>query len=128
MHGIPPQPISKSAYDSVIKEFKSRAKTEVRVESSSSETIREADEKGDVAGIKSALRTELQATEKKKVAFVDGNNGVEDVKVVRNGGSTTSVASSVFDAPKPSMNEKRREEKRTADSDLSDWDISEILE
>lgn len=50
------------------------------------------------------------------MAFVDGN-GDQNLKE----GSTTSVASSVFDAPK--VKEKKKE-----DSDLSDWDISEILE
>lgn len=88
-------------------------------ESLSSDTISEILDKG---VIKSALRNDLQVVEKKKVAFVDGNGDYN----LKAGGSTTSIASSVFDASK--VNTSEGKEKKKVDSDLSDWDISEFLE
>lgn len=61
--------------------------------------------------------------EKKKVAFVDGN-GDQNLKA---GGSTTSIASSVFDGHKVDGDGEEKV-RRKVDSDLSDWDISEILD
>lgn len=116
-------PISKTTYDSVINEFKNRTKTNKDLESSSSDTAPEFHNKGDVPVIKSALKNELQVVEKKKVAFVDGN-GDQNLKA---GGSTTSIASSVFDGPKVNADGEEKGRKKV-DSDLSDWDISEILE
>lgn len=98
------------------------------LESSSSDALPEIQDKGDVAVMKSALRNELQVVEKKKVAFVDGN-GDQNTKLVKGGGSTTSVASSVFDAPNKSTDPSvAKKEGNRVDSDVSDWDISEILE
>lgn len=88
-------------------------------ESSSSDALLEEQDKGDVAAIKSALRSDVQVVEKKKVAFVDGI-GDQNLKIAE---STTSIASSVFDVPRVDQ-----EEKKTVDSDVSDWDISQILE
>lgn len=116
-------PISKTAYDSVISEFIKRRKPKTHIESSSSDAPLQIQEKGDVAIMKSALRNELQVVEKKKVAFVDGD-GDQNLK----GGSTTSIASSVFDAPKLNMISSLEKEKKKVDSDISEWDISEILE
>lgn len=73
----------------------------------------------EVSAIKSALRNEVQVAEKKKVAFLDGSRD-EKLKAMKDG-STTSIASSVFDASKPNL-------ERKVESDVSDWDISEIIE
>lgn len=112
-----------AAYSTVVKELKNVSK---RQESETEESASEIIKKIELQKTKSALKSQNFATlTRKKVLFdLQGSGEQKKLKIV-DGGSTTSVASSVFDAPKDKVSKNRKENIEV--SDISDWDISEIL-
>lgn len=119
---------SKKSFASVVQELK---KMTEQSDSEQSEEIKVV-ESPKVA--KSALKTEPAISRKKVLFNLDGKGDKSvglDPKIV-DAGSTTSVPSSVFDAPQGSLdvakiNPKEGGRNQHPDSDLSDWEISEIL-
>lgn len=112
--------ITKTVYDSVIKELK--GKRPVPDPDVSSELTEEIEMKA-----KSSLKNEMQHTERKKVMFKVENGGknLVDSPLLKTtkGGSSTSIPSSIFDAPKLNLQSK---DERKKDVDISDWEISDI--
>lgn len=112
-----------AAYSTVVKELKNVSK---RQESETEESASEIIKKIEMQRTKSALKSQNFATlTRKKVLFDLQGSGEQEKPKIVDGGSTTSVASSVFDAPKDKVSKDRKENIEV--SDISDWDISEIL-
>lgn len=127
-------------YSTVIQELKTVAKkVESESEDSAMEMVKKIEaQKMSIFQSKSALRSQpLPSIMRKKVLFdLDSGRKSADGKphilsrTNEAGGSTTSIASSVFDGSKAQAVDVRKSKvkpQEKGDSDISDWDISEIL-
>lgn len=128
------------AYSSVVQELKTITK---KVESESDESAVEmvakiAKQRMSIFQSKSALKSQpLPSVMRKKVLFdleSEKKSASEKPQILprkNEGGSTTSIASSVFDGSKAHVLDvqklEAKEQEKRNDSDISDWDISEAL-
>lgn len=104
-------------YSAVIEEFKTVAK---RIDSDASEEGRKVEEQETKGVLKNY--PSVGSLTKKKVLFNLENEDGREVLSVKDGGSSTSVASSVLDGtPRDKNNEKNKDIE-----DLSDFDFTDI--
>lgn len=129
-----------AAYSTVVQELKTITK---KMESESDESAKEmvakiASQRMKIFQSKSALKSQpLASVMRKKVLFdleSEKKSADEKPQIVprtnEGGGSTTSIASSVFDGSKAHAVDVQKSEAKVhdkRDSDISDWDISEVL-
>lgn len=135
-----------AAYSNVVQELKDiTKKSESDTEESAIEIIKKIElQRMSLMRAKSALKSQPLPTApaRKKVLF---DLETHDKAAVVNekpqiiphftadaAGSTTSITSSVFEGSKTNLLDTKKEEviksKKNADSDISDWEISEILD